>query len=223
MKTNVARIITEHEIFHLFPDFEKPLVREMIAVGETKNFNHGEIIMRSGQNIRSALIVLKGLVKIYRQDDEGNEYFMYYINPGKACAISLVCASGVETSGLIAKAVTDADILSIPLNYVEDWMMKYKTWAQFALESYRDRFDELLLTIDHIAFRNMDERLIFYLKREREELKNNIISTPFAVIARELNTSREVISRLMKKLAEKGSIRLHRSHIEIVSFNKILM
>ena len=98
-----------------------------------------------------------------------------------------------------------------------------KSWAQFALRSYRERFDELLQTIDHIAFRNMDERLLFYLKRHQETLKTNHISISFTEIAQDLNSSREVISRLMKKLSEKGIVKLHRSHIEIVDLKNMLM
>jgi CRP/FNR family transcriptional regulator len=147
---------------------------------------------------------------------------MYYLNAGKACAISLVCALGTETSGLMAKAVTEATVLSIPLQYVDEWMGKYKSWAQFAVSTYRERFDELLQTIDHIAFRNMDERLLFYLKRHQEKFKTNIISTSFTDIAQDLNSSREVISRLMKKLSEKGIVELHRSHFEILDLEKAL-
>ena len=179
-------------------------------------------MMRTGQNIRSALLVVDGLVKIYREDDQGNEFFMYYLDSGKACAISLVCALGQETSGLMAKADTEATVISIPVHYVDEWMGKYKSWAQFALSSYRERFDELLQTIDHIAFRNMDERLLFYLKRHQEKQNTNIISTSFTEIAQDLNSSREVISRLMKKLSDKGIVQLHKSHVEIINLEKAL-
>jgi CRP/FNR family transcriptional regulator, anaerobic regulatory protein len=76
-----------------------------------------------------------------------------------------------------------------------------------------------LLTIDHIAFRNMDERLVFYLRRHQEKLKSNIIPLTHTEIAQELNSSREVITRLLKKLADKGLVRLHRQHIEIINLD----
>lgn len=202
---------------------EPELVKEMVAVAEIKTFSEGEKLMRTGQNIRSAILVLQGLVKIYREDEEGNEFFMYYLGPGKACAVSLVCALGQETSGLMAKADSEATVLSIPVQYVDAWMGKYKSWAQFALSSYRERFDELLQTIDHIAFRNMDQRLLFYLKRHQETMKSNNINISFTEIATDLNSSREVISRLMKKLSEKGIVKLHRSHVEILSIDDKLL
>jgi len=215
--------MTENEIADYFPMLEPDLLKEMVAVAEVKTFSEGEKLMRTGQNIRSAILVLKGLVKIYREDEEGNEFFMYYLGPGKACAISLVCALGQETSGLMAKADSEATVLSIPVQYVDAWMGKYKSWAQFALSSYRERFDELLQTIDHIAFRNMDQRLLFYLKRHQETMKTNNVNTSFTEIATDLNSSREVISRLMKKLAEKGIVKLHRTHVEVLNIDEKLL
>ncbi len=218
--TTIFAIMTEQELIRRFPALEKDLIDEIIKVADMKILVAGELLMRTGQNIRSGLLVLDGLVKIYREDDQGNEFFMYYIDSGKACAISLVCALGQETSGLMAKAVTEATLLSIPLHYVDQWMGKYKSWAQFAVSSYRERFDELLQTIDHIAFRNMDERLVFYLKRHQEQFNSNKIELPFTEIAQDLNSSREVISRLMRKLAEMGMVKLMGSHVELVDLDK---
>ncbi|MCU7550594.1 Crp/Fnr family transcriptional regulator [Chitinophagaceae bacterium LB-8] len=215
--------LTEQYITQKFPFFEKDLVAAIVKVGEVKTFKEGTVMMRTGQYIRSTMIIVDGLVKIYREDDEGNEFFMYYLDAGKACALSMVCASKQETSELMAKAVADTTLLSIPLPYMDQWMVQYKSWYQFVLGSYRERFEELLQTIDHIAFQNMDERLVFYLKRHQDMQKSNIISIPFTEIAQELNSSREVISRLMKKLADKGIVKLHRSYVEIISLDKVLV
>lgn len=214
--------MTEKELSLHFPSLEKELVHEILRVAEVKTLAAGDMMMRTGQNIRSALLVLEGLIKIYREDDQGNEFFMYYLDAGKACAISLVCALGQETSGLKAEAATESRVLTIPVQYVDEWMGKYKSWAQYAVSTYRERFEELLQTIDHIAFRNMDERLVFYLKRQQENLHTNKISISFTQMAQDLNSSREVISRLMKKLSEKGAVKLHGSHVEILNLDQAL-
>jgi CRP/FNR family transcriptional regulator, anaerobic regulatory protein len=199
-----------------YPFFEKELIEKIAEVGEVKSFQSGEILMKTGQNIRSTLLIVSGLVKIYRENEEGNEFFMYYLEPGNACALSIICAVRHEKSEVMAKAVADTDAIVIPLNYMDEWMNKYKSWAHFVLQSYRGRFEELLQTIDHIAFRNMDERLVFYLKRHQKTSKTNMISVTHTEIAQELTSSREVITRLLKKLADKGMIRLHRHSIEII-------
>jgi CRP/FNR family transcriptional regulator, anaerobic regulatory protein len=212
----------EKQIAGKFPSLERDLIEEMISVSDIKTFSPGDVLMRKGQYIKSTLLVLDGLVKIYREDEEGNEFFMYYIDAGKACAISLLCAQRQDTSEVKAKAVTEATVISIPFTTTDLWVTKYKSWNNFALNSYRERFEELLQTLDHIAFRNMDERLVFYLKRHKEKTNSNIITSSITEIAQELNSSREVISRLLRKLSESGVVELHRSHIEILNLSKML-
>jgi CRP/FNR family transcriptional regulator, anaerobic regulatory protein len=211
--------LSEQAIHQHFPSLQKELVQKIVEVGEQRTFKEGELLMRTGQYIRSTILVVEGLVKIYRQDDEGNEFFMYYLDGGKACALSMICATRQDTSELTAKAVTDTTVIAIPLQYMDQWMTQYKSWYHFVIGTYRDRFEELLLTIDHIAFRNMDERLAFYLKRHQEKLKSNSIPLTHTEIAQELNSSREVITRLLKKLSDKGMVRLHRQHIEIINLD----
>lgn len=215
--------LTEQAIAQRFPSFEPALVSEIAAVAELRTFNEGAMLMRTGQNIRATMLIVEGLVKVYRESAEGDEFFMYYLDTGNACALSMVCAARQETSELKAKALTPTTVLLIPLKNMDAWMTHYKSWYQFVLGSYRARFEELLQTIDHIAFRNMDERLIFYLKRHQDKQKSNRLFLSMTEIAQELNSSREVISRLMKKLSEKGVVRLHRAFIEIINLDAALV
>lgn len=201
---------------YLFPDLEEGLQRELEGKGRLLSAKAGQVLIQSGQNIRSTMIVLEGLVKLYRENDEGGEFFMYHLHPGDGCALSLICDRTFRTSAVTAKAVTDAVLLVVPLDETENWMRQYRTWYHFVVGTYRRRYEELLETIDHIAFQNMDERLEFYLRRHSKALKTNILEITNTQIAQELNSSREVISRLMKKLAEDGKVRLLKTGIEIL-------
>lgn len=212
-------MLTEQELKTLLPDFESDLVSEVSESGALKSFTEGDILLKTGQYIRSTIIVVDGLVKVFREDEEGDEYFMYYIEPGEACALSMMAANEQNTSELTIKAAGDVELISVPLDKMDEWMLKYKTWYHYVLRSYRARFQELLNTIDHIAFRNMDERLVFYLKKHQKTRKSNIIPYTHAEIANELNSSREVISRLMKKLADKEHVKLNRQSIEIINLD----
>ena len=198
-----------------YPLFEDNLVTEIEEQGEFKTFPANEILMRKGQYIRSTMLVLNGLIKIYREDDDGNEFLMYYLKPGEACALSLVCAAKHEASPIMAKTVTETEVMMVPVDTMSEWMSKFKSWYQFVIETYRTRFDELLVTLDNVAFRSMDERLEFYLKRAKEAQETNLLSISHQEIAQELNTSREVISRLLKKMEQKGLVGLHRNAIEL--------
>jgi CRP/FNR family transcriptional regulator len=200
----------------LFPSFEKELQQELQHHGEIRSFKAGEQLMRTGQYFRSTMLILDGLVKVYRQDEEGNEFFMYYLQPGQACALSMICAAEHKASAIMARTVKDTEVIAVPLQYMDDWMAKYKSWYHFVLSTYRQRFEELLATIDHVAFRGMDERLEFYLKKHQQTLQTNLITINHQEIANELNSSREVISRLLKKMEQIGKLKLHRNAIEII-------
>lgn len=204
-------MLTTTDIKILFPTFEPGLITEISDNASIKHFHEGDVLMKTGQYFRSVIIVVTGLIKIFREDDEGNEYFMYYLQPGQACALSMICATRHQTSELKAAAASDTEVMVVPLEYMDKWMKNYQSWYYFVLESYRNRFEELLTTVDHVVFRNMDERLLFYLNKQRETIGSDTLIINHTVIAQELNSSREVISRLMKKLAENGMIQILQS------------
>ncbi len=209
-------MLLEESLTKIFPDFEKELTEEISNEGQIRTIPAGSEIMRAGQFIRSTGLVLDGLVKVYREDGEGNEFFMYYLEPGDACALTLTCIIGSQTSAVSAVAETDTEMLMLPLDKMDEWMGNYKSWYQFVIRTYRARFDELLNLFDQVAFRNMDERLEFYLKRKSRTLGTKSLSITHNEIAQDLNSSREVISRLLKKLSERGKVRINRYHIELL-------
>ena len=201
------------EIKKLFPNLEDGLYNEIQEHGTIKEVKAGETLLKVGQTIRATMLIFNGIVKLYREDDEGKEFFIYHLEAGQACSLSMVCAAKHETSEVLAKALTDATILSIPLEFMDQWMSKYKSWYQFVITSYRNRFEELLTTIDAIAFTNMDERLEDYLQKQVNKL-GPILKMTHQDIANDLNSSREVISRLLKKMETKNWVVIHRNSIE---------
>ncbi len=203
-------------IKEIFPSFQAALIDDIENNATIMEASNGEILMRTGQYIKNTVLVTKGKIKIYREDDEGKEFFMYYLLPGQACAISMICASKNETSQIMAKVVEDAELLMVPLPIMDKWMALHKSWYEFVVDTYRNRFEEVLIVIDSIAFRSMDERLEFYLKRNVETLGTNDVKISHQEIANDLSTSREVISRLLKKMEQRGLVILHRSHIELL-------
>ena len=187
------------DIKALFPQFEPELMNEIIANGVIKTIPAGEVLMRTGQFIKSTMLILEGNVKVFRENEDGGEFLMYFLQPGEACAISIICAAKTEASRVMAKTTEETTVLMIPLQLLDRWMLDYKSWYHFVLSTYRNRFDELLVLIDQVAFRNMDERLLSYLERHSKVHNSSIISLSHQQIADELNSSREVISRLLKK------------------------
>ena len=205
------------ELHPIFPEFSNELLEAIEEEGVVHYFEAGATLIRTGQYIKSTLLVTKGKLKVYREDDDGNEFFMYYLLPGQACAISLICATRSKQSQIMAKAIEDSEVLMIPLSLMDSWMAKYKNWYEFVISTYRNRFEEILEVVDNIAFRAMDERLEFHLNRMRETTGSADLKLSHQEIASDLNTSREVISRLLKKMEQRGLVKLHRNHIELLN------
>lgn len=205
--------MSTHELLH---EFESELREEILNSAIIREFPAGEIIMRSGQNMRATLLIAKGRVKIFREGEDGGEFFMYYLNPGEACALSIMCAARQETSKVMAQAVEDCEVWMVPFQKVSEWMGKFPSWYRYVVETYRTRFEELLQTLDQVAFRSLDERLEFYLEKQSRELGIRILNLTHQEIAVDLNSSREVISRLLKKMEQRGLVRLGRNQVELV-------
>lgn len=212
--------ISIEKLSALFPEIEAGLKEAILKEGIIKEVKEGEAMVSSGQYIRSAWLVVDGLVKVSREDEDGKEFLMYYLEAGSACALSLLCAARSEKSAISAKAVTDVTAITIPFALTEVWQTKYRTWHEFVVATYRKRFEELLVTLDGVAFKSMDERLVFYLKRQMK-VSGKLLAISHQEIANDLSTAREVISRLLKKLEQSGAVVLSRNHIEIVDLEKI--
>ncbi|SFW26904.1 Crp/Fnr family transcriptional regulator [Chitinophaga sancti] len=203
----------QYSLRQLFPELEEELYKEIEQHGEIREMPAGTVLLKKGQTIRYTMLILKGIVKLYQEDDEGNEFFMYDIEPGEACAISMVCTYRQENSQVLAKAMTDVSVLIIPLEYMDEWLGKYKSWHYFVIRTWRARYEDLLHTVNAIAFKKMDERLEHYIK-ERVRTMGRHIKLTHQEIAADLNSSREVISRLMKKMEKDGWIIIHRNAFE---------
>lgn len=202
-----------------FESFNTPLIEDIAANSHFMDVPAGDIIMDIGWYIKQVPLLYKGHVKVFREDDDGNELFLYYLYPGDACAISLVCSGHEKISKIRAVALEDSQFIAFPIKYMDEWMLKHKDWYYFVLDTYSFRFEEVLKTVDDIAFHKMDERLVRYLKKARKAHDSDTIPTSHQDIAYELNSSREVISRLLKKLEQRGQIVLHRGQIEIVDLD----
>ena len=206
------RISPEH-LRLKFPGIEPELLQEISKYSEVKEVEEGEILIRTGEHLTSAIIVLRGALKIYREGEDGGEYLLYYLQPGQACAMSMSCLRHQEQSQVMGMAVEDSEVLIVPMVKINEWVREYQSWQEFVINSYRNRFEEVLAVLDSVAFRGMDERLEFYLIKESKRIKTNNITVSHQAIANDLNTSREVVSRLLKKMEQRGLLELHRNSI----------
>ena len=172
-------------------------------------------LIEIGAYVKVMPLLVSGAVKILREDNDGDELLLYFLEKGDTCAMTLSCCLGQIKSEIRAISETEAKLIMIPIQKMEEWSGKYKSWRKFVFSSYHNRLSEMLTTIDSIAFLKMDERLLKYLKEKARISKDVIIHKTHQEIAYELHTSRVVVSRLLKKLENLDKITLHRNYISI--------
>lgn len=196
--------------------FEDALLNEIEQIGVYKNIKADTVLIHIGDYITSIPLLLSGAIKILREDEEGDELLLYYLEKGETCSMTMTCCMGDKTSEIKAVAEVDTELIMIPVSKMEEWSAKYKTWRNFVFNSYNERLNELLETINNIAFKKLDERLLDYLSEKNRVTKSNKIYITHQQIAYDMHTSRVVISRLLKKLEKLGNVKLHRNYIELI-------
>jgi CRP/FNR family transcriptional regulator len=208
---DIEKLISEK-----FPHFEEKLVKAIAEEGVLVNFPVDELIMDIGQKVEQIPLIVDGIVKVFREDEDDNEIFLYYLNAGEACAITMICSAREGYSKIKAIPMEDTRAVVLPISKLDEWMPKFQSWYFFVMDSYQDRFEELLKVVDAIAFRQMDDRLIEYLDKTAKASQSTIIKETQSQIALELNSSREVIGRLLKKLEQQGIVKVKRNQIELL-------
>ncbi|SFR36929.1 CRP/FNR family transcriptional regulator, anaerobic regulatory protein [Robiginitalea myxolifaciens] len=196
--------------------FEAALIQEIAQVGTFRDVPEGSKLIEIGEYIKGMPLLISGVIKVMREDPDGDELLLYYLEQGDTCSMTMSCCMGQTRSEIRAVAETDVRLIMIPVRKMEEWTAKYRSWRNFVFDSYNTRLNEMLHAIDSIAFLNMDERLINYLREKARVNQDNTLHSTHQQIAYDLHSSRVVISRLLKKLENLGKIELHRNHIEIL-------
>lgn len=195
---------------------ERQLQEDIAEVGNIMHFKAGELIMDFGAYVKLVPLIIEGSIKVSREDEEGNELFLYYLQPGETCSMSFTCCLMDKKSEIRTVAEENTTLIGIPTRYMDEWMSRYPSWKNFVMTSYDRRMLELVYTIDSIAFKKMDERLLDYLEKKAEANNNRTLQATHQEIAYDLNASREAVSRLLKQLEKDGIVELGRNRIKLL-------
>jgi CRP/FNR family transcriptional regulator len=209
--------MTEEITQQLYAVFEKELADEMLRDGELRTVSDGEIIMDYGKKIRFLPIILSGTLKVMKQDENGREILLYYLGTTESCAMAYACCMESKTSEIRVVAEEESELLAIPHQKLDEWLIKYPGWRSYIFSSFTMRFNELLKSLESVAFHKLDERLVSYLKNKSRVAGKSTLPLSHQQIAEELGTSRVVVSRLLKQLENEGKILLYRNEIKLLS------
>lgn len=189
------------------------LVEKLYQNGISKKYQQGYIILEENASIRAIPIVMKGMMKVIRTEEDGLEILLYYIKAGESCIMSLLGGMHNEKSILKAEIEEESEILFLPVEKAVIFMKEYPEWVDYIFRLYHKRFEELLDIINAIAFKKIDERLLNLLHKKSELSHSNTVVTTHEQLANELGTARVVVSRLLKQLEDAGKLQLGRNKI----------
>lgn len=210
-------MITKEQVQQAFPQLHNPELLDAIAhVAVLHRFKDGDLIIDQGMEVPFVPVVLKGIIRVVRNDEEERELLLYYLKEGDTCAASLNCCMNYHRSEVSAIAEEEVELIGLPPKQVDDWTNRFPEWKNMVFSTYRQRFEDLLHTLNSIAFTQLDERLWKYLKERAQLSTDGKVHTSHQDIAQNLNSSREVISRLLKQLERMGKVRLKRNLIEVL-------
>lgn len=188
-----------------FPALEPQLLADIKAYSSIRKYTANEAIVKQGQYIKTLPIVISGSVKVISHEEEVS-FLLYYIQSGESCIYSFAHAFDERASDFSAVAETDSTLLLLPIDKVRTWIKKYPGFSQIVISDYKKHYQDLLQTTRQVICNNLDERLIKYLKTKSELTNSNLLSLSHQEIADDFGTSREVISRVMKKLGTQNKI-----------------
>ncbi|MES2397678.1 MAG: Crp/Fnr family transcriptional regulator [Bacteroidota bacterium] len=197
--------------------FENELINEIIAVGEVHSLKEGDVIMDYGKSIHFMPIILSGTIRVMRKDEEDREIILYYLSDNESCAMAYACCMEAKRSEIKAIAEDNVELITIPHNKLDEWLFKYPSWKSYVFSSFTHRFNELLKSLESVAFHKLDERLVNYLKNKSKVSGKTSILLSHNQIAEEMGTSRVVISRLLKQLENDKKLVLYRNEIKLLS------
>ena len=196
--------------------FERDLLAELESKSMLMKVSGGETIIRTGSPVRAVPLVLSGVVKVSLINLEGQEILLYYVRKGETCAMSFTCWMTTQVSSVDGVAEEDSVLLAIPGKVVDEWLLKYPSWKKFVMATILDGFTLVIKSIDDIAFKKMDDRLINYLKEKSKATGSTLINLTHQQIGDELGTNRVVVSRLLKKLENDNRLLLYRNQIKLL-------
>lgn len=173
----------------------------------------GTIGYREGGACGAYVMRLAGQSRVYKMSSSGREILLYRVAAGETCVITTTCLLGnsnYPASTIVEEPIRDVIIPSAAFNQL---MVDSKVFRTFVMTNYGALISDLIVLLDEVAFHSLDARLAKLLLDANSET----ISRTHQLMADELGTAREVVSRQLKRFEQKGWVKLGRGQVEIAN------
>lgn len=196
--------------------FEPLLLKEVEEKSMTFSATAGQGLIKTNQPINVVPLMLSGVLKVSRENEEGQELLLYYVKSGEGCAMTFSCGMMSQPSQVKGTAEEDLSMLCVPVAVMEEWMLKYPSWKKFVMRTIVNEYLDIIKSVDAVVFKKMDDRLVHFLKGKSKLSGSALVNLSHQQIADELGTNRVVISRLLKKLEIENRLLLYRNQIKLL-------
>ena len=204
-----------NQLFQALQITEENLKETIHKVGIIQTVPKNSFIVEQQKYIKWLALVISGKVRVW-QENEDRQILLYYVNPVQTCVLSLSATFRDCKSLVNAKTEEETVILKIPVRYVSEWSFKYRSWNKFTTNSFIYSYEDLLHSYKNLAFNKIDKRLLNYLQSYVEKNNSNQINQSHSQLAKEIGTTREVVSKILKQFELSGIVKLRFKQIEIL-------
>ena len=197
-----------------FPDGDAT-IRELRGQLQTVRLPAGEKVFRRGDACRNYLVVIEGCVRVQALSPTGREVTLYRVSSGQSCVITTSCLISQESYP--AEGVTELPTTALVLaqGAFNEALGRSGAFRQFVFANQGLRLSDLIQRVEDVAFGRVDARLARFLV-ERASHDAGIVIATHQVLASELGTAREVISRQLKAFERQGWLVVQRGNVRIL-------
>jgi len=201
-------------LVHCYPvlkELSPDLLRRVEERARLVQVPTGRRLFEEGSPCTDYPLLVEGIIRASKFGPDGHEILLYRLNPGESCVITVIALLGGTPYPAVGTAETRLTLFGVPRDLFVDLVLKAEAFRTFVFQSLSQRMARLMALIDDVAFRRVDQRLASRLLRHREP-----ITATHQMLADELGTTREVVSRTLESFQESGMLRLGRKRIEIL-------
>lgn len=195
---------------------EHGLWEEVINASNVVTLPAGTKLLQPASSCTQFMLLLSGCVRVYQQTPNDREVTLYRTHGGDLCVLSINGLIQHAKFGAFAQSETEVTALTFSRETFMQAMACYEPFREFILINLTDRFNDVLALMEETVFESLDTRLICLLARLAKTSDDAVLNITHQELARELGSTREVISRLLKGIEKQGCIELGRGIIRVL-------
>lgn len=175
--------------------------RALARVSGLTTHRKGDVLFLEGRKGNHMYLLVRGRVKLYRSDSEGNEVTLRMVNPGSAFAEVILFEQ--DRYPVTAECVADTALVALPRNEIHTLLGDAAFRRDFMAFLMR-RLRHLAQRVQELSGANAEERLLGFLRREYGGAGTVHVDLSKKDVAAAVGIAPESLSRLIKRLANAG-------------------